>query len=112
MKVAFGNKALTISEIAEMCGGRLHGNFCAEDEIKCVCTDSREAEKNCLFLAIRGEKVDGHNYIDKAAELGAACAIAERVPDAGARIPLILVEDTVAAIAKFSEAYAAQYQKT
>ncbi len=110
MKVAFGNKTLTISEIAEMCGGRLSGNFCT-DEIKCVCTDSREAEKNCLFLAIRGEKVDGHNYIDKAAQLGAVCAIAERVPDAGARIPLILVEDTVAAIAKFSEAYAAQYQK-
>ena len=108
MKVSFGNKPLKISQIAEMCGGSLYRDFGGDDEIKHICTDSREAEKNCLFLAIRGEKVDGHNYINKAAELGAACAIAERAVE-GVEIPLIIVDDTLAAIAALSTAYAEEY---
>ena len=108
MKVSFGDKPLKISQIAEMCGGSIYTDFGGDDEIKHICTDSREAEKNCLFLAIRGEKVDGHNYINKAAELGAACAIAEHAVD-GANIPLIIVEDTLAAIAALSTAYAEEY---
>jgi UDP-N-acetylmuramoyl-tripeptide--D-alanyl-D-alanine ligase len=111
MKVSFGIKPLNISQIAAMCAGSILGNVISECEIVSVCTDSREAEKNSLFLAIRGEKVDGHNYINKAAELGAVCAIAERVPEGGVNIPLIIVNDTVSALASLSSAYAEAYHK-
>ncbi len=109
MKVSFGNKPLKISQIAEMCAGSLYKDFGGDKEIEYICTDSREAEKSCLFLAIRGETVDGHNYINKAAELGAACAIAEHTVD-GVEIPLIIVDDTLAALAALSTAYAKAYQ--
>jgi UDP-N-acetylmuramoyl-tripeptide--D-alanyl-D-alanine ligase len=104
MKVSFGYMHPTLQQICEMCGGKLHGKACGV--VDTVCTDSREAEKNSLFLAIRGEKVDGHKYINSAAKLGASCAIAERVPEEGSDIPLVIVDDTLAALARLSEAYA------
>jgi len=45
-----------------------------------ICFDSREVQKDSLFVAVKGTQVDGHNYIDKALELGAAAIICEEMP--------------------------------
>jgi len=44
-------------------------------------TDSRKIEKNFAFVAIKGVAVDGHNFINKAIELGANTIICETLPD-------------------------------
>jgi UDP-N-acetylmuramoyl-L-alanyl-D-glutamate--2,6-diaminopimelate ligase len=42
--------------------------------------DSRKVEQGSLFIAVKGTQVDGHQYIDKAIELGAVAIVAETIP--------------------------------
>ena len=68
-------------------------------EIQRVVTDSRAAEGDTLFVAIKGEHVDGHDYAAAAAAAGAVCLV-ERPVDA----PHILVDDCVAALGRIGRA--------
>lgn len=45
-----------------------------------ICFDSRKVQLNDVFVAVRGSLVDGHNYIEKAIELGAKTIICEELP--------------------------------
>lgn len=54
--------------------------------------DSREVEKGTVFFAMRGTKVDGHEYIQKAVEQGAIAVICEKEP-AECSVPVFVVED-------------------
>ncbi len=56
--------------------------------------DSRKAEDNCLFVAVRGTQVDGHKFIDKAVAGGAVCIICEELPEViDADLAYIVVDD-------------------
>lgn len=93
---------LTIGEVAKMAGGVLVN---ADDkEITCFTTDSRESCNGALFIAIKGERFDGNDYIASAFEKGAICALAERVPE-GFSGSVILVENTSLALGRIAEAY-------
>ena len=59
--------------------------------------DSRQVTPGNLFVAISGFQTDGHKYIPKAMENGAACAVCEKKPEAN--IPYVLVSDARAALA-------------
>lgn len=60
-------------------------------------TDSREAAPGALFVCIPGSRVDGHDYVPAAVELGASAVLASRaLPDAG--VPVLVVENTVKAL--------------
>lgn len=48
--------------------------------IDALAFDSREVKANTLFIAIKGTKVDGHNYIDQTLSLGATAVICEELP--------------------------------
>ncbi len=101
MKKEIAYKGFTITELAMAAGGRLLGG----DHRRCptaVCTDSREVsgESAVMFAAIRGERVDGNDYVLRAMEAGACCALCERVPEGEIKGSLILVEDTVAALGR------------
>jgi len=50
-------------------------------EIRRLCFDSREIEDGALFVAIRGTKVDGHEYILKAIDKGAVAILCENLPE-------------------------------
>ncbi len=50
-------------------------------EINQIHFDSRKVCKNDVFVAVRGTITDGHNYINKAVELGAVAIVAETMPD-------------------------------
>ena len=90
---------LDLHTFASMAGGKLTlRNISEEMTVTHVCTDSREADKGTLFCAIRGERVDGHHYMAKAAELGCTAFLCERVPDDAPAASYIVVEDTVAAL--------------
>lgn len=50
-------------------------------EISDIEIDSRKVKKDNAFIAIRGTQADGHNYIEKAIELGASTIICEKIPE-------------------------------
>ena len=72
-------KNMTLKNIAGCCHGRLIGGR-EELEIAGAVMDSRQIEKDFLFFAIKGERVDGHRFIPQAMKQGAACAVCESVP--------------------------------
>ena len=92
----------TVSDIAAVTGGTLHGDGAAE--VTGVVIDSRKAVRGSLFAALPGERVDGHDYIGKAFDLGAACALALRVPEGETR-PVVVVPDVAAALETLTADY-------
>ena len=80
----------TAAEIAAATGGTAYGEF----QVSGVEMDSRDVRGGDLFVALKGEAMDGHRFIDKAFAAGAAAAIVDRPID----WPHVLVEDTTAAL--------------
>ncbi|NBC36842.1 UDP-N-acetylmuramoyl-tripeptide--D-alanyl-D-alanine ligase [Novosphingobium sp. FSY-8] len=78
------------AEIAAATGGVASGDFLISN----VATDSREVIEGGLFVAMRGEAMDGHKFIPAAFERGAAAAIVEHPVD----VPHVLVKDSFAAL--------------
>src|SRR4051812_31839675 len=69
--------------------------------ISAVCTNSRMMEKASLFVALRGERFDGHDFLEAAAAGGAVAAVVERVPDVKpAGVYLLQVADAHVAMGK------------
>ena len=68
-----------------------------------VSIDSRTLEKDQLFFAITGPNFDGHDYVDSAAEQGAAAAVVTHRCDAP--LAQVVVEDTRAALGRLGSAW-------
>ena len=99
MKIKLGLGRLTADKVAEICGGTIYNVGCEHKVLfETVCTDSREADNTSMFVAIRGERVDGHSYISNVVKSGCRCVIAERVPLDVKGIAVIIVQDSVRAI--------------
>ncbi len=85
---------LTLARVAEITGGRLHGEPGAVVTGEVV-IDSRRAGPGGLFAAVPGERADGHDFAPAAVAAGAVAVLATRpVP-----VPSILVGDVPAALA-------------
>ena len=97
-------RGLSVSDAAAIVGGELHGSDNSDSEILGVAIDSRKVEAGFMFAALKGERVDGHDYMNKAFELGAACCIAERVPE-NVTGTVIVVPDVAAALKTLAEHY-------
>src|SRR6202045_4028543 len=69
--------------------------------VESIAYDSRRVQRNGLFVALRGEKNDGHAFIGQAIEKGASAIIAEReeYPAAAGRATCLVVENSRAALA-------------
>lgn len=98
-------KPLTLENIAEITGGKYIGDdVLRQTAITGVVKDNREAYDGCLFICIKGERADGHNFANKAFKSGAACCLAEReLPDAAG--PYVLVSSTLQALKQLGEYY-------
>ncbi|HJT44950.1 MAG TPA: UDP-N-acetylmuramyl-tripeptide synthetase, partial [Chthoniobacterales bacterium] len=69
--------------------------------VESIAYDSRRVQRDGLFVALRGEKSDGHDFIGQAIEKGATVIVAERADDpavTGRRATRVLVENTRAAM--------------
>ncbi len=66
----------------------------ADPGIGGVSIDSRAVAPGDLFVALRGENADGHDYLAQAAALGAVALLVEAAPDAAGLPPAIVVPDT------------------
>ncbi|RFU22588.1 UDP-N-acetylmuramoyl-tripeptide--D-alanyl-D-alanine ligase [Geodermatophilus marinus] len=92
--------SLTLAEVAAAVGGRLPGGA-AGTVTGAVTVDSRTAAPGDLFVALPGERVDGHDFLPAAAAAGAVAALATR-PDPA--LPCVLVDDPVAALGRLAHA--------
>ena len=68
-----------------------------ETDISHVSYDSRQTRPGDLFVAMHGFAVDGHDYIGKAMEAGAAAVLCEKVPEGA--VPYVRVADSRRALA-------------
>src|SRR5213082_3652451 len=73
-------------------------------EVESIAYHSRRVQRNTLFVAIRGEKSDGHQFVDQAIELGASVIVAER-EISSPRATCLVVEDSRLALADLSSAF-------
>ncbi len=104
MKIKLGLGRLTADKVATICGGTLYTVACENKVLfETVCTDSREADNTSMFVAIRGERVDGHSFISNVVKQGCRCVIAERVPLDVKGVAVILVQDSIRAIRDIAE---------
>ncbi len=99
-------KHLTPDIIQKVTGGTAGGPLPAE-ELVSITTDSRTIGPGCLFAAIPGSRVDGHDFIAQAADKGAACVLCQRFTDAA--VPQIKVPDTPAALQQVAAWYRGQF---
>lgn len=99
-------KNMTLSNIAEACNGTLY-NSGFDGEISGVVIDSRLVMANYLFIAAKGDKVDGHDYIDSSYKKGARAVVCEKAP-LNTDNPYILVKDSFMALKKIATWYRMQ----
>ena len=108
MKIRLGLGKTNMNRIAEWCGGELYDfTGAAGNCFEYVCTDSREADADTMFVATRGERVDGHDYILKAIEQGCRCILCEYVPTniSGKTAAYVVVENSIDAFAHCAKGY-------
>jgi len=89
-----------LSTLAELVGGRLEG----DGDVECsdVTHDSRQVAGGTVFVAVRGESHDGHDFVDDAVARGACAVVTERpVP---VNVPYLVVADTRIALAPLAAA--------
>ncbi len=73
-----------------------------------VATDTRNLPADALFVALKGERFDGHEFIGKAVEAGAAGAVVERIPEGAPEIPYYVVPDSLVALGTLARYYRRQ----
>ncbi len=101
-------KNMSLIRIAHACGGTYYGEERKKDiEISSITTDSRKAEAGCLFVAIKGERVDGHSFIPSVFEKGALCVLSEKVLE-NPKGSYILVKSSLEAIKALARYYRSQ----
>ena len=67
---------MTLKEIVEVVDGSF--GFPSDIEVSSVCTDTRAIKAGCVFIALKGENFDGHDFAAQATESGAEAVITER----------------------------------
>jgi len=78
-----------------------------------VCTDSRHLEPHSIFIALKGERFDGHDFFPLVGKAGAAAVIARRGQEydsPGDGITVFEVDDTLAALGSLARAHPPQVQ--
>ena len=78
-------------------------------KIKGLVTDSREVQKDDMYIAISGERVDGHSFLPEVFKKGAIAALVNKV-DENIKGVQVLVEDPVGAIGKVSTIWREQFE--
>lgn len=98
-------KNMTLENIEKACGGRYIGTEAEKKtEVLGVVIDSRQVGSGYLFVAIPGEKVDGHKFIPDVFAKGAVAVLSEQQLEDPAG-PYILVESTTKALRDLAEYY-------
>jgi UDP-N-acetylmuramoyl-tripeptide--D-alanyl-D-alanine ligase len=95
----------TLSEFARACGGRLSG---ADAPYTDVVSDSRTLERGQLFVALKGPRFNGHEFVAAARAQGAAGALVDT--EQPVTLPQIVVPDTQAALERAARSWRAAFR--
>ncbi|MBK8693051.1 MAG: UDP-N-acetylmuramoyl-tripeptide--D-alanyl-D-alanine ligase [Deltaproteobacteria bacterium] len=98
--------AFTLAEVAAATGGELRGDPAAR--VVGVGSDTRTLSPGTLFVALRGERFDGHAHLEAAKAKGAAAALVEAGAPAVEAFPTVVVADTVRALGALAAAHLAR----
>src|SRR5437879_5898361 len=96
---------MRLSQAAHAVDARLLGS---DLEFEAVSIDSRTVRRGDIFIALRGERFDGHAFIAQAAAAGAAAAMVEQ-PVSEKVLPQIVVEDTSRALGRLAHYWRRQF---
>ncbi len=96
-------RTFTTEEIARATGGVANGHA----EVTSVVIDNREARPGSLFIAIKGERLDGHTFIEPAIEAGATAVLCHK--DVSCNVPTVRVADTTRAFLDLAKSYRLEY---
>lgn len=91
-----------LGQLALWCGAELPANF-ADIAVTGVTSDSRKVCAGSLFVAIKGQKFDGHDYVESAMAQGAAAVLVQH--PVKETIPQLVVDDTVKAYGDLAAGY-------
>ena len=103
-------EARSLKFVAEACDAELRRGT-AEALTKNVCLDSRKAQPGDLFLAVKGEHFDGHDFLNEVAAKGVAAVVVEKSkvqspkPKLAPGVAMLVVEDVRIAFGKLAAAY-------
>jgi len=97
---------MTLSEAAKAIGGRTSGNG---TRFSAVSTDSRAIKAGELFVALRGEHFDGHDFLAAVQSRGAAGAIVDRRYQGQYPLPVIIVEDTKVSLGDLARSWRGRF---
>ena len=86
-------RALTLAEVADCCGVPAPAENVS---FSVVTTDSRKLQKGDLFVALCGEKFDGHDFIEPVAKQGACAAVVQKKQSVA--LPQLVVDNTIHAL--------------
>ncbi|MBP5265796.1 MAG: UDP-N-acetylmuramoyl-tripeptide--D-alanyl-D-alanine ligase [Lachnospiraceae bacterium] len=101
-------KNMNLTNVAAACHGELHN--CSNPEgvyINGAVIDSRQVEDGFLFVAVKGERVDGHDFVKDLLNGPAACALVEVAPEDCDK-PYIVVPSTLIALKEIAAFYRQQ----
>lgn len=90
---------LKVTEIAKMLGVENE----SENLITRVSIDSRDIDENTLFFAIKGERFDGHDFVNDVAEKGVGAVVCHKEVECS--VPVIYVDDTKDALLQLASEY-------
>lgn len=80
---------LTLHQLAEITQGKLYGH---DQSIAEVTSDSRKITPGCLFVALKGEHFDAHDFAQQAKQLGAGALLVNHL--LACELPQVVVKDT------------------
>ena len=100
---------MSLREAATAVGASVRGG---DVRFESISTDSRALARGSLFVALRGDRFDGHRFIEAAAQRGAVAAmVAEDAPGIrDSRIPYLLVDDTKLALGRLAGHWRARFE--
>jgi UDP-N-acetylmuramoyl-tripeptide--D-alanyl-D-alanine ligase len=100
---------LTLSLVSEWVGGRLDQASAAKTQVTGVSTDTREIVNGNLFIALKGEKFNGHDFLGDLAQKGATAAMVEQSEMEGRKssVPLVIVENALSGLQALAKKYRA-----
>ncbi|WP_131776452.1 UDP-N-acetylmuramoyl-tripeptide--D-alanyl-D-alanine ligase [Legionella impletisoli] len=95
---------MMLAEVASVLNTACTENF----ELNAICIDSRQVNPGSLFIAIKGERFDGHDFIKEAITQGAAAVVCQRKAEL-VNVPQLVVQDTLMALADIARYHRSKF---
>jgi UDP-N-acetylmuramoyl-tripeptide--D-alanyl-D-alanine ligase len=109
--IPINHAEFSLKEVADACGGDVRDGM-PDERITGIAVDSRAVVPGGLFVAIRGERLDGHDYVADAVSRGAICVLVERGKRVATSAAKIEVNDTLRALGNLAHAFRQRFKGT